>query len=76
MFSFKAVFTFWVYEELKDREMVSRYFFGPYYVKGDRSNLKSFRDSVEEFLEQIESMRVNETYKHEKCTGEIEFYHL
>ena len=65
----QAVFTFWIYEELKDRELVSKEFFGPYCVKGDSKRVKSFRDSVEEFLERIESMRVKETYKHGKCTG-------
>ena len=48
---------------------MSHYFFGPYFVNGDKSDLKSFKESAEEFLEKVESKRVNETYKHEKCTG-------
>ena len=40
-----------------------------YYVKGDEKKLLTFRDSVEEFLDEIESCRIKETYKHRSCTG-------
>ena len=44
--------------------------FGPYY-KGKKNNVWSFQDSVEEFLQIIDELRIHETYKHENCAGKL-----
>ena len=49
--------------------MISEYFLGPYYCKGDTKRLVTFRDSVEKFLSEVASYRSKETYKHSTCTG-------
>ena len=58
-----------MYEELRERNLLSKNFFGPYNVKGGKKKLLTFRDSVEDFLSKIEDYRIKETYKHHTCTG-------
>ena len=60
----------WLKEELKERSI--SYLFGPYYKEdSDGKHVFTFRESVEKFLEQIDDLRSQETYKHENCAGKI-----
>ena len=63
--------TFLAYEELKDRNLVSSRLFGPYYANGQKTELVSYRDSLEEFFNEIDGYRSKELYKHSSCTGVI-----
>ena len=48
--------------------------FGPKY-DFDKSVI-TFKDSVEDFIEKIDSLRISETYPHTNCTGIILFKNL
>ena len=63
-----AFYNCWIKEELKERNI--NFMFGPYY-KGKKNNVWSFQDSVEEFLQIIDELRIHETYKHENCAGKL-----
>ena len=65
----QVVFNFWIHQELKERKMVGKFLFGPFYTDDARKKLFTYRDSVEKLLEVVEKMRINETYKHKKCSG-------
>ena len=63
---FKALYNQWILEELKDRKKVGKILFGPKYdVDG---SLKTFKVTVDEFLDNVDGWRTNELYEHESCT--------
>jgi hypothetical protein len=58
----------WIPEEMKERNM--NFMFGPYYKEEDGGKVVvTFKDSVEDFIEQIDNLRSREIYKHENCAG-------
>ena len=65
----QVVFNFFIHEEIKERKMVGKFLFGPYYLDDTKKKLFTYRDSVEKLFEDVEEMRVSETYKHRKCSG-------
>lgn len=60
-----------MYEELRERNLIHKHFFGPYYTIGDKQELVTFRESAEEFLSKVEGYRSKELYKHSTCTGGV-----
>ena len=65
----QALFNYWIYEELVEREEIGQYLFGPYYKDNLKENLVTYRDTVELYLLHVEDCRIKETYKHFSCTG-------
>ena len=45
------------------------FMFGPYHKEKDGGKVVTFKDSVEDFIEQIDDLRSQEIYKHENCAG-------
>ena len=64
-----VVFNYWVVEELKERNLMGKFLFGPYYLDKEKKHTVTFKDSVEIFLMKIDELRIDETYEHIKCTG-------
>ena len=64
-----VVFNYWVVEELKERNLMGKFLFGPYYLDKEKKHTVTFKDSVEIFLMKIDEFCIDETYEHIKCTG-------
>ena len=62
-----SFYNFWIPEEMKERNM--NFMFGPYHNDKDEGKVVTFKDSVEDFIEQIDDLRSQEIYKHENCAG-------
>ena len=62
----KALYNQWILEELKDRKKVGKILFGPKY--DEDGSLKTFKVTVDEFLDNVDGWRTNELYEHESCT--------
>ena len=65
----QAYYHLWIYEELRERNLVGRHIFGPYYLDEEKKNLFRYKDSVEEFLALVDGLRANEIYSHPSCAG-------
>ena len=63
----QALYSQWIWEELRDRQQIGKVLFGPRYNK--TGELITYRDSVEEFLMKVDELRTHEIYPHRDCTG-------
>ena len=70
----QIVFNFWVKEELKDRNLLGKFLFGPYYLDKPGKKIITYRETVEIFLEDVDTLRINERYNHLKCSGIKKIY--
>ena len=51
------------------------YMFGPYHKEKDGGrDVVTFKDSVENFIEHVDTLRSQEIYKHDKCAGSLALY--
>ena len=70
-----AFFNHWILSELKERNLVGKYFFGPYYHEQDGAKkLRNYKESVDMFQCEVDHWRTEELYPHDDCTGIIENY--
>ena len=60
-----------MYEELRERNLINKHFFGPFYTTVDEQELVTFRESAEKFLSKVEGYRSKKLYKHSTCTGGV-----
>ena len=63
----QALYRHWIFEELRDRNKVGKFLFGPRYDESGR--LITYQESVDKFLCQVDNWRTGEIYKHGECTG-------
>lgn len=66
----QVIFNYWVREELLNRKIIGKFLFGPYYLNKSEKIMVTYRESLEIFLETVDSLRIDETYEHHKCSGE------
>ena len=66
----QAFFNHWILKELQERKLVGKYFFGPYYHENNGTKqILSYKESVDNFLSDVDSWRTEELYPHNNCTG-------
>ena len=71
-----VVYNYWVVEELRERKLLGKFLFGPYYQDKEKKKIITFKDSVEMFIVEIDKLRINETYDHIKCSGACFFFYI
>ena len=65
-----AFFNYWTLCELRERNLLSKYFFGPYYYEEDGTRkLCNYKESVDTFQCKVDRWRTDELYPHDECTG-------
>ena len=66
-----AFYNLSILSELQERNLVGKYFFGPYYQIVDGvKKLFNYRDSVNNFQRDVDRWRTDELYAHDNCTTE------
>lgn len=66
----QAFFNQFILSELQERNMVGKYFFGPYYYESeDGQKLMTYKKSADNFQSDVDSWRTDEIYQHKNCTG-------
>ena len=57
--------------ELQERNLVGKYFFGPYHYEVDgMQKLLNYKESVDNFQRDVDKWRTDELYTHDNCTTE------
>ena len=65
----QVMFNYWIVEEMKERNIVGKTIFGPYYLDQSKQDLLTYKQSVETFLATVDKLRVDELYFHKICSG-------
>ena len=65
----QMVFNNFVKLELEERKLEGDRLFGPFYTHEPERKIVSYRQTIDTFLMEVDTLRVDETYTHVKCSG-------
>ena len=71
----QSFFNLFMLRELQERNMLGKYFFGPYFYESNgEQKLMTYKESADNFQADVDSWRTEEIYQHANCTGNIKLH--